>query len=404
MHFNAVHGRRAVGWHDFEKLVSTVKFELQCLEDNIYHHWLTELKQRLSKMAVPAIIESQSLPGFIVNENNRFFNKLLSGSNQPAFSTDNLLTFMNRVNFAMKCYYVEPFVMEQGLTELLKLIGVTAFNDLVMRRNFNSWKRGKLYCLCDYHVILRIVQSVAMQIQYNITRLEEWCKGHEMGEAVIQLEHLMQAAKLLQLKKSSLDDIKIIYDVCWLLTPTQVQKLVQNYIVADYEDPISNEILRAVASRVSSSDSNDILLLDNVSLDDSPYEVPEPQLVVANTYLPSYVSCLGLFFLPCLTCSLITAQAETASAVDGPNATCESEPKTSATRLAIKPIYPVIRPLNSLFYCNISPVCVKIVPCKRRDYIYIYMYMQQFFIVSFSLFFFCLYDAGRWTACQHLAR
>ena len=286
MHYNSVQGRRAVGWHDFEKLVSTVKFELQCLEDNLYHHWMTELKQKLSKMTVPAIIESQSLPGFIATDSNRFFNKILSGSNQPAFSMDDLLNFLNRVYRAMKCYNVEPFVMEQGLTELLKLIGVTAFNDLVMRRNFNSWKR-------------------AMQIQYNITRLEEWCKLHEMAEATLQLEHLMQAAKLLQLKKSSLDDIKIIYDVCWLLTPTQVQKLIQNYNVADYEDPISNDILRAVASRVSSSDSNDILLLDNVSLDDSPYEVPEPQLVVANTYLPSYVSKWFLFSFWGFICTII---------------------------------------------------------------------------------------------------
>lgn len=40
-----------------------------------------------------------------------------------------------------------------------------------------------------------------MQIQYNITRLEEWCKSHNMPEGTLQLEHLMQAAKLLQLKK-----------------------------------------------------------------------------------------------------------------------------------------------------------------------------------------------------------
>lgn len=271
MHYNSVNGRRAVGWHDFEKLVATVKFELQCLEDNIYHHWLTELKQKLSKMTVPAVIESQSLPGFIANENNRFFNKILPGSNQPAYSMDDLLNVLTRTYRALKCYNVEQFIMEQGLTEIMKLIGVTAFNDLIMRRGFNSWKR-------------------AMQIQYNITRLEEWCKGHEMAEATLQLEHLMQAAKLLQLRKATLEDIKIIYDVCWSLTPTQVQKLIQNYTVADYEDPISNDILRAVASRVSSSDSNDILLLDNVALDDSPYEVPEPKHVVANTYLPAYVS------------------------------------------------------------------------------------------------------------------
>ena len=43
-----------------------------------------------------------------------------------------------------------------------------------------------------------------MQIQYNITRIEEWCKSHDMPEGTLQLEHLMQATKLLQLKKVSL--------------------------------------------------------------------------------------------------------------------------------------------------------------------------------------------------------
>ncbi|GAA5931691.1 hypothetical protein JCM10213_005830 [Rhodosporidiobolus nylandii] len=62
----------------------------------------------------------------------------------------------------------------------------------------------------------------------NITRLEEWCKAHDMPEGTLQLEHLMQATKLLQLKKASLADIEIIFDVCWMLTPTQIQKLVAN--------------------------------------------------------------------------------------------------------------------------------------------------------------------------------
>lgn len=29
----------------------------------------------------------------------------------------------------------------------------------------------------------------------------EWCKSHDMPEGLLQLEHLMQATKLLQLKK-----------------------------------------------------------------------------------------------------------------------------------------------------------------------------------------------------------
>jgi myosin heavy subunit len=46
-----------------------------------------------------------------------------------------------------------------------------------------------------------------MQIQYNITRIEEWCKSHDMPEGTLQLEHLMQATKLLQLKKVSLPQL-----------------------------------------------------------------------------------------------------------------------------------------------------------------------------------------------------
>jgi myosin-5 len=94
-----------------------------------------------------------------------------------------------------------------------------------------------------------------MQIQYNITRIEEWCKSHDMQEGTLQLESLMQATKLLQLKKveASLSfgfllhkltdpyqqatqaDIDILFDVCWILSPTQIQKLISQYHVADYE-------------------------------------------------------------------------------------------------------------------------------------------------------------------------
>jgi myosin-5 len=46
-----------------------------------------------------------------------------------------------------------------------------------MRRNFLSWKRG-------------------LQINYNITRIEEWCKSHDMPEGTLQLEHLMVSKSL----------------------------------------------------------------------------------------------------------------------------------------------------------------------------------------------------------------
>jgi len=96
------------------------------------------------------------------------------------------------------------------------------------------------------------------------------------------------------------------------LTPTQIQKLISHYFVADYEvcewlsfksirlilnylyiiqqNPISPEILKAVASRVVANDKNDILLLDTTPLEDSgPFEVPAPrQAVVPENYMPAW--------------------------------------------------------------------------------------------------------------------
>lgn len=183
--------------YEYDRLLEIVKHDLESLEFNIYHTWMKVLKKKLHKMIIPAIIESQSLPGFVTNESNRFLGKLLQSNSAPAFSMDNLLSLLNNVFKAMKTYYLEDSIITQTMTELLRLVGVTAFNDLLMRRNFLSWKRG-------------------LQINYNITRIEEWCKSHDMPEGTLQLEHLMQATKLLQLKKATLNDIEIIQDICWM--------------------------------------------------------------------------------------------------------------------------------------------------------------------------------------------
>ena len=264
---------RSFEWGDYERLVTIVKHDLDSLEYNIYHTWMQEAKKKLHKMVIPALIESQSLPGFVTSENSgRLFNRLLSNNSNPAYTMDDILGVLNKVWKSLKSYYVEPSVTQQVVSELLKLIGVTSFNDLLMRRNFCSWKR-------------------AMQIQYNITRIEEWCKSHDMPEGTLQLEHLMQATKLLQLKKATLGDIDIIYDVCWMLTPTQIQKLISHYFVADYENPISPEILKAVASRVVPNDRNDHLLLPPEVDEAGPYELPLPREVTGiETYCPAYIS------------------------------------------------------------------------------------------------------------------
>lgn len=149
---------REFEWSDYERLVTMVKHDLDSLEYNIYHTWMLETKKRLSKMVIPALIESQSLPGFTTSDGSgRLFNRLLNSSSTPAYSMDDVLNLLNKVWKSLRSYFVEESVVQQVFTELLKLIGVTSFNDLLMRRNFCSWKRGEQLLI---NVILVCLTSI----------------------------------------------------------------------------------------------------------------------------------------------------------------------------------------------------------------------------------------------------
>lgn len=72
-------------------------------------------------------------------------------------------------------------------------------------------------------------------------------------------------------------DIEILFDVCWILSPSQIQKLISQYHNADYEAPISPDILKAVAARVRPEDKNDQLLLQTEQDEVGPYQIPPPR-------------------------------------------------------------------------------------------------------------------------------
>lgn len=167
----------AKDWHETQYvddirndgLLRTLKCDLESLEFNIYLTWMKCLKKSIDKMIVSAIIDSHSLPGFVTNEDNQFTAKLAHTS--AAYPMEDLVSLLNNVVKAVNSCYLEDSVSSQAVTELLRLTGVTAFNDLLTRQNFLSWQRG-------------------LQINYNIAQLEEWCKSHDIPEGVLQLEHL----------------------------------------------------------------------------------------------------------------------------------------------------------------------------------------------------------------------
>ncbi|CAK7901364.1 myosin-2 [[Candida] anglica] len=259
---------------EYLKLVAVVKEDFESLSYNIYNMWMKKMEKDLERKAVSAVVLSQSLPGFMAPEASPFLAKVFSQGVQ--YKMDDILSFFNSVYWSMKSYFIEHEVMNEVIVELLRFVDALCFNDLIMRRNFLSWKRG-------------------LQLNYNVTRLEEWCKGHEIQEGSGYLSHLLQAAKLLQLRKGTPDDIGIIYEICYALKPIQIQKLISQYYIADYETPIAPDVLQAVADRVKQSDSsNSDDLFEMVATDghfDDPFRTVNLRpFSRVEAYVPAWLS------------------------------------------------------------------------------------------------------------------
>ena len=86
--------------------------------------------------------------------------------------------------------------------------------------------------------------------------------------------------------------------------------MLNQYLVADYEQPINGDIMKAVASRVT--EKSDVLLLTAVDMEDSgPYEIAEPRVITAlETYTPSWLQTPRLKRLAEIVSAQAVAQQE----------------------------------------------------------------------------------------------
>ncbi|KAJ1866787.1 Myosin type-2 heavy chain 1 [Coemansia sp. RSA 989] len=240
---------------------------LESLLSDIYFGWIKDMQKRFSKLIIPGVVESEALPGFTAGDSG-FFNRLMgTGPRESTVKIENVLSFFNHIWRTMEFYYVDQAIMRQIMSELLCIIGVTAFNNIIMRRNFCSWKRG-------------------MQIQYNLTRIEEWCKTHSVSDATRNLDRLLQLVKLLQLQKSTEQDIDIMFEVCDLLNPAQIKKLLSIYAVSDYENPIIGPVMNEVTRRAAPTEKTDKMLLDTNDLSEQVLYLTARKVPAIETYIP----------------------------------------------------------------------------------------------------------------------
>lgn len=97
------------------------------------------------------------------------------------------------------------------------------------------------------NLLISSLKLQAMQIRFNLSVLEQWCREHQIpncNEVIDQLNPITQATKLLQTKKTE-DNISTIVEMCNKLTSSQIMKILNLYTAVD-EENISADFLKKI--------------------------------------------------------------------------------------------------------------------------------------------------------------
>jgi len=89
------------------------------------------------------------------------------------------------------------------------------------------------------------------------------------------MEYLVQAAKLLQLGKISLQEVDNAAEICYLLNATQIKKLLSIYQPLEYENPIPTEVIQSITNENVKNQTDNLLL----KIEDNEFNNPAPKVI-----------------------------------------------------------------------------------------------------------------------------
>ncbi|KAI4903113.1 hypothetical protein NFI96_015690, partial [Prochilodus magdalenae] len=224
---------------------------LSDLAIRIYHLFLNIMEDTLYPMIVPAMLEHESLQGISSMKPTGFrkrSNSLLENgdSEGQAYSVASILQLMNSFHSSMAQHGMEPQLQGQAVRQLFYLIGATALNSILLRKDLCSCRKG-------------------MQIRCNISYLEEWLREKSLQGcgAMDTLGPLSQAAWLLQVNKTTDEDAAEIQQRCCELSPVQIVKILNSYTpIDDFEKRVAPSFVRKVQVLLQEREGSNQLMMD----------------------------------------------------------------------------------------------------------------------------------------------
>ena len=191
----------------------------------IYHFVVKHIEHQLAGMIVPGMLEHESLPTSTSLPARR------RGRAKIDCKVDDILKLLTKVHQELTEHWVEPKLVQQVFRQLFYIINATMCNHLLLRKDLVRLTKG-------------------MQVRYNISKIEDWARDHNLEQICSSLVEAVQITQLLQCNKSKPDDIDTIFETCTKLKPLQIQKVLQMYTPEDFEERVPAALIRAAQARV----------------------------------------------------------------------------------------------------------------------------------------------------------
>lgn len=211
----------------------------------IFNTIVTHVKERIQALTVPALLEHEAISG--VNSNKHGRPRSSSMGEEPESTQQKLNKLLNELTSMYKTlqyHGVDSEIVVQLFKQLFYFMCASALNNLLLRNELCQWTKG-------------------MQIRYNLSHLEQWGKDRRLEQASEALEPIIQAAYLLQARKTD-EDVNSVCEMCNKLTANQIVKILNLYTPADdFETRVPVSFIKKVQAKLSERGENsDQLLMD----------------------------------------------------------------------------------------------------------------------------------------------
>uniref|UniRef100_A0A674CQG9 Myosin VB n=1 Tax=Salmo trutta TaxID=8032 RepID=A0A674CQG9_SALTR len=223
---------------------------LSDLSIQIYQQLVKVAEHVMQPMIVSAMLESESIPSLAgvkpMGYRNRSSSMDKDEEGPGSYTLEALIRQLGQFHGVMGEHGLDPEIAGQVVRQLFYSINAVTLNNLLLRKDVCSWSTG-------------------MQLRYNISQMEEWLRGknlHQSG-AVVNMEPVIQAAQLLQVKKKTSQDAEAICSLCTALTMQQIVKILNLYTpLNEFEERVTVSFIRNIQNRLQERNDVPMLLMD----------------------------------------------------------------------------------------------------------------------------------------------